>query len=46
MQLKEKVAVITRGSIGIGEAVARTLAKEGVHLVMCCVHAANSAWKI
>ena len=35
MQLKEKVAVITGGSIGIGEAVAKALAREGVHLVLC-----------
>ena len=35
MQLKNKVAVITGGSIGIGEAVARALAREGVHLVLC-----------
>jgi NAD(P)-dependent dehydrogenase (short-subunit alcohol dehydrogenase family) len=35
MQLKDKIAVITGGSIGIGEAVARALAREGVHLVLC-----------
>jgi NAD(P)-dependent dehydrogenase (short-subunit alcohol dehydrogenase family) len=35
MQLKDKVAVITGGSIGIGEAVAKALAREGVHLVLC-----------
>ena len=35
MLLKDKVAVITGGSIGIGEAVARALAREGVHLVLC-----------
>ena len=35
MGLKDKVAVITGGSIGIGEAVARALAREGVHLVLC-----------
>jgi NAD(P)-dependent dehydrogenase (short-subunit alcohol dehydrogenase family) len=35
MQLKDKVAVITGGSIGIGEAVARALAREGVHLAIC-----------
>lgn len=35
MQLKDKVAVITGGSIGIGEAVAKALAKEGVHLILC-----------
>jgi NAD(P)-dependent dehydrogenase (short-subunit alcohol dehydrogenase family) len=35
MLLKDKVAVITGGSIGIGEAVAKALAREGVHLVLC-----------
>jgi NAD(P)-dependent dehydrogenase (short-subunit alcohol dehydrogenase family) len=35
MLLKDKVAVVTGGSIGIGEAVARALAREGVHLVLC-----------
>ena len=33
--LKDKVAVVTGGSIGIGEAVAKGLAEEGVHLVLC-----------
>ena len=32
--LKDKVAVITGASIGIGLAVAEGLAAEGVHLVM------------
>lgn len=35
MQLKDKIALITGGSIGIGLAVARGLAKEGVHPVLC-----------
>ena len=35
LQLKGKVALITGGSIGIGLAVAKGLAKEGVHLVLC-----------
>jgi NAD(P)-dependent dehydrogenase (short-subunit alcohol dehydrogenase family) len=33
--LKDKVAVITAGSRGIGLAVARGLAREGVHLALC-----------
>ncbi len=33
--LKDKVAVITGGSVGIGLAVAEGLAKEGVHLALC-----------
>ena len=32
--LKDKVAVITGGSVGIGLAVARELAREGVHLAL------------
>lgn len=35
LQLKDKVAVITGGSVGIGLAVARALAEEGVHLALC-----------
>ena len=31
LQLKDKVAVITGGSVGIGLAVAQGLAAEGVH---------------
>jgi NAD(P)-dependent dehydrogenase (short-subunit alcohol dehydrogenase family) len=33
--LKDKVAVITGGSVGIGLAVAEGLAQEGVHLALC-----------
>lgn len=33
--LKDKVAVITGGSVGIGLAIADELAREGVHLVLC-----------
>ena len=33
--LKDKVAVITGGSVGIGLAAAEALAKEGVHVAMC-----------
>jgi 3-oxoacyl-[acyl-carrier protein] reductase len=34
MELKDKVAVITGGSVGIGLAVSEALAKEGVHLAL------------
>ncbi len=33
--LKDKVAVITGGSVGIGRAVAEGLAAEGVHVALC-----------
>jgi NAD(P)-dependent dehydrogenase (short-subunit alcohol dehydrogenase family) len=33
--LKDKVAVITGGSVGIGLAIAHGLAQEGVHLAIC-----------
>lgn len=35
LQLKDKIAVITGGSVGIGLAVAQALAAEGVHLILC-----------
>ena len=35
LNLKDQVAVITGGSVGIGLAVAKGLAEEGVHLVLC-----------
>lgn len=35
LELKDKVAVITGGSIGIGLAVAQALAREGVHVAIC-----------
>ena len=35
LKLKEKVAVITGGSVGIGLGVAEGLAAEGVHLALC-----------
>ncbi len=34
LELKDKVAVITGGSVGIGLAVAAGLAAEGVHVVI------------
>src|SRR5689334_8446009 len=33
--LKDKVAVITGGSVGIGLAITRGLAAEGVHVALC-----------
>ncbi len=35
LQLKGKIAIITGGTVGIGLAVARALAEEGVNLVIC-----------
>ncbi len=35
LELKDKVAVVTGGSVGIGLAIARGLAAEGVHLALC-----------
>jgi NAD(P)-dependent dehydrogenase (short-subunit alcohol dehydrogenase family) len=35
LQLTDKVAVITGGTVGIGLAIARGLAAEGVHLALC-----------
>lgn len=39
LQLKDKVAVISGGSIGIGLAIAKALAEEGVHLALCARNA-------
>ncbi len=39
LNLEGKVAVITGGSVGIGLAVARGLAAEGVHLALCARNA-------
>lgn len=35
LQLRDKVAVITGGSVGIGLAIAKALAQERVHLALC-----------
>jgi NAD(P)-dependent dehydrogenase (short-subunit alcohol dehydrogenase family) len=35
LELKEKIAVISGGSVGIGLAVAQALAREGVHVLLC-----------
>lgn len=35
LELKDKIAVITGGSVGIGLAIAEALAQEGVHLALC-----------
>jgi L-fucose dehydrogenase len=32
LQLKDKVVIVTGGAKGIGEAIVRLLAKEGLHL--------------
>jgi NAD(P)-dependent dehydrogenase (short-subunit alcohol dehydrogenase family) len=43
LELKDKVAVISGGSIGIGLAIAEGLAKEGVHLALCARDGARLA---
>jgi NAD(P)-dependent dehydrogenase (short-subunit alcohol dehydrogenase family) len=43
--LKDKVAVITGGSVGIGLAIAKGLAAEGVHLALCARDGARLADK-
>ncbi len=43
--LKDKIAVITGGSVGIGLAVAEGLAAEGVHLALCARDEARVAEK-
>jgi short-subunit dehydrogenase len=49
LELKDKVAVITGGSVGIRLAVAHALAKEGVHVLICAkdeVHMGKMAAEI
>jgi NAD(P)-dependent dehydrogenase (short-subunit alcohol dehydrogenase family) len=41
LELKNKVALITGGSKGIGLAIASGLAREGVHIVICARNEAN-----
>src|SRR5947207_14781564 len=41
--LKDKIAVITGGSAGIGLAIARGLAAEGVHIALCARNAERAA---
>ena len=41
--LKDKVAVISGGSVGMGLAIAKGLAAEGVHLALCARDAARLA---
>jgi len=45
LALKNKVAIITGGSVGIGLAVADALAQEGVHLALCARDEARVAAK-
>ena len=43
MKLKNKVALITGASKGIGEGIAEVFAKEGANLILCdeCIHKTN-----
>ncbi len=46
LELKDRVAVITGGSVGIGLAVAEALAQEGVHMALCARDAARLAERV
>jgi sorbitol-6-phosphate 2-dehydrogenase len=43
MRLKDKVAVVTGGGQGLGEAIARRLAKEGAHVVVADIQLGPAA---
>jgi 3-oxoacyl-[acyl-carrier protein] reductase len=46
MDLKEKVAVVTGGSRGIGRAVCETLALRGAHVIVCYVRGEDQAREV
>lgn len=43
MELKNKTAIVTGGSRGIGRAICKTLAEEGIHIVTCYANGAAAA---
>lgn len=43
MELENKTAIVTGGSRGIGRAICKTLAEEGVHIVTCYANGAAAA---
>lgn len=43
MDLKDKVAIVTGGSRGIGRAICETLAARGAHVVVCYVNGEDAA---
>ena len=45
LNLKNKIALITGSSVGIGKAVAEQFAKEGVDLIMCSRNKNNIKWQ-